>query len=208
MHPDLEDLLSLRDGEPIGVAVVRHVETCSLCTEELQRLRTLRTALQRLPGYEVPERHWLLSGPAERIGPTRRGLRSAPHHWLSGAAATLGACVLATLLWSTHRFASERTSTSATLDRGAAESGMTALIARSNQLEQLLRRLPRPSLEQASTAATIDELQTDIQALDVQLSYAGQSGLNAGEAQSLWQRRVQLLDSLFDVRYAEAASNL
>ena len=208
MHPDLKDLLSLRDGEPTGIAVARHVETCSLCTEELRRLRALRVALQRLPAFEVPARHWPLSGPGARIGPSRRGLRAAPHRWLSLAAAALAACVLATLLWSTHRVLIEHAATSATLDRSAAESDMNALIARSNQLEQLLRRLPRPSLEQAATAATIDELQTDIQALDMQLSYAGQSGLNAMQAQNLWQRRVQLLNSLFDVRYAEAASDL
>jgi hypothetical protein len=206
MHPDLEDLLSLRDGEPIGLAVARHVERCALCSEELRRLRVLRSALQRLPAFDVPARRGPLRDSAQRLDSTPRGRRMA-HAALGRAAATLAACVLAALLGSTHRGAIEHAAT-AIPDRGAAEPGVIALIARSNQLEQRLRRLPRPSLEQASTAATIDELQTDIQALDAQLSYAGQSGLDAAQAQNLWQRRVQLLDSLFDVRYAEATSDL
>jgi hypothetical protein len=81
-----------------------------------------------------------------------------------------------------------------------------ALVARSQELEAVLNGLPRPRVERAATSAAIDELQARIEVLDLQLSNADESGLSGPQAQQLWSRRVQLLDSLVSVRYAEQAA--
>jgi hypothetical protein len=78
------------------------------------------------------------------------------------------------------------------------------LVARSQQLEDLLQRLPeRPSIERVSTAAMIDTIEDRIQWLDFQLSDAPDSGLNEEQTRRLWRERVELMDSLVKVRYAE-----
>ena len=77
------------------------------------------------------------------------------------------------------------------------------LVAQSQQLEGLLQKLPeRPRIERVSTAAMIDTIEDRIQLLDFQLSDAG-SGLNEQQTRRLWRERVELMDSLVKVRYAE-----
>jgi hypothetical protein len=78
------------------------------------------------------------------------------------------------------------------------------LVAQSQHLEDLLQRLPeRPRVERVSTAAMIDTIEDRIQWLDFQLSDAPDSGLNEEQTQRLWRERVELMDSLVKVRYAE-----
>jgi len=78
------------------------------------------------------------------------------------------------------------------------------LVARSQQLEDLLQKLPdRPRIERVSTAAMIDTIEDRIQWLDFQLSDARDSGLNEEQTRRLWRERVELMDSLVKVRYAE-----
>jgi hypothetical protein len=83
-----------------------------------------------------------------------------------------------------------------------------SLVTRSQQLENILQRLPRrPTVERAATSATIDELQARIQVLDLQLSTVVKSDPDRDRAQRLWNTRVTLLNSLVSVRYAEAVSD-
>jgi hypothetical protein len=78
------------------------------------------------------------------------------------------------------------------------------LVAQSQHLEDLLQRLPeRPRIERVSTAAMIDTIEDRIQWLDFQLSDAPDSGLNENQTRRLWRERVELMDSLVKVRYAE-----
>ena len=78
------------------------------------------------------------------------------------------------------------------------------LVARSQQLEGLLQKLPeRPRIERVSTAAMIDTIEDRIQWLDFQLSDAPDSGLNEEQTRRLWRERVELMDSLVKVRYAD-----
>jgi hypothetical protein len=78
------------------------------------------------------------------------------------------------------------------------------LVAQSQKLDDLLQRLPeRPRIERVSTAATIDTIEERIQWLDFQLSDAPDSGLNEQQTRRLWRERVELMDSLVKVRYAE-----
>jgi hypothetical protein len=58
-------------------------------------------------------------------------------------------------------------------------------------------------IERVSTAAMIDTIEDRIQWLDFQLSDASDSGLNEEQTRRLWRERVELMDSLVKVRYAE-----
>jgi hypothetical protein len=79
------------------------------------------------------------------------------------------------------------------------------LVAQSQHLEQLLRKLPdRPRIERVSTAVTIDTIEQRIQWLDFQLSSAPEEDLSEMQSRVLWRERVELMDSLVMVRYAEA----
>ena len=57
-----------------------------------------------------------------------------------------------------------------------------------------------------SMAVTIDTIQQRVQWLDQQLSYAPDMGLDEAQAYQLWRERVDLMDSLVKVRYAEGNS--
>jgi hypothetical protein len=78
------------------------------------------------------------------------------------------------------------------------------LVAQSRLLDDVLQQLPRrPAVERVSTAATIDTIEERIQWLDFHLSTAPDE-LDDQQAHRLWTERVELMDSLVKIRYAEA----
>ena len=82
--------------------------------------------------------------------------------------------------------------------------GLQRLMVRSAQLEQNLRALPdQPSVVRAGTAATIIELEDRIAAIDYQLSDPD-AGLTPAETEIFWRERVRLMESLVQLRYAQA----
>jgi hypothetical protein len=83
------------------------------------------------------------------------------------------------------------------------------LVARSQRLEQTLRALPRgPVVVSAGTAGTIAELQDRIALVDYRLNAGFDEGpgdeLETERARRLWQERVELMNTLLAVRYAQA----
>lgn len=204
MHARIEHLLSLRDGEPVVADVTEHVKVCPICSGELQRLSALRSEMQALPQFEPPAIAW------DRIRQTiperRRGLRLSR---VGLAAAAVAAITVTTIaLIAGH---SDRRSIGAAPELVEAETPakraiphVEELVAQSQQLERLLRKLPqRPRIERVSTAATIDTLEHRIQWLDFQLSTAPDGDLSDEQSRQLWRERVELMDSLVKVRYAE-----
>jgi hypothetical protein len=76
------------------------------------------------------------------------------------------------------------------------------LRAQSVALEQLLAALPeRPTVMRAETALPIDTLEAQVQWLDHQLS-AGDDA-SPGDERQLWRERVEVMNSLVRLRYAE-----
>jgi RNA polymerase sigma factor (sigma-70 family) len=61
----------------------------------------------------------------------------------------------------------------------------------------------RPAVARAATAVPIDTLESQVQWLDHQLSIAG-SRLPARQAEQLWRDRVEVMNSLVQLRYVEA----
>jgi hypothetical protein len=206
MHASIDHLLSLRDGQPVDAATAAHVEQCQRCSAELRKLREVRAKLQSLPHLDAPSSFQEIQRAMARPVTARRTVVSAR---LVAAAAFV---TLTTIF-----FVALRDETAPTVvDRSAQPQDpatspidvvetarVPELVAQSQQLEGLLQKLPeRPRIERVSTAAMIDTIEDRIQLLDFQLSDAG-SGLNEQQTRRLWRERVELMDSLVKVRYAE-----
>jgi hypothetical protein len=208
MHARIEHLLSLRDGEPVAAELVAHVRSCPICTGELHRLSAIRAEMQALPQLDPPDLAW------ERIQQTipRRAARLPPRKVgiAAAAAALITLAVIALIARHGDLNSSERTAQApkvVTQPTSADRSHLDELVAQSQQLEQILRTLPqRPQIERVSTAATIDTIEQRIAWLDFQLSSAPDGDLSEEQSRRLWRERVELMDSLVKVRYAEAGS--
>ena len=206
MHANVQELLAFRDGEPIDSKVRLHVESCSGCGAEVARMRELRGRLKGLPVLEASAAVW---------GAVRESLditlappsRYWPALWAGGG---MAACIAA-FLWMTHHVSTSAAEAAYRRPRSrvrAVHDGVIApLVAHSQRLEALLRALPspRPRVEQAMTSATIADLETRIQRLDLKLAGVSAAGANQDEVRHLWDTRVRLLNSLVYVRYAESA---
>ena len=204
MHASFSELLSLRDAEPTEAHVAQHVNQCPQCARELQQLSNARSRLRELPRLDAPPDTW--SRISQRVAePTAKIVRTNRMAGAVGAAVGL----LAVIILVTRE---DGPQTAAVLERESplapaapSEPLVAALIAQSQELEQLLHALPqRPVIERVSTAATLDTIEQRIQWLDFQLSYAPEGSFDDAQAQRLWRERVDLMDSLVKVRYAEA----
>jgi hypothetical protein len=199
MHARLDELLSLRDGDPVDAAVTAHVRGCAACTARLADSERLRERLRALPGAPSPAMNgW----PAVREGLARRGRwqRRTARYAPVAAAAALGALALLATLRST---APDPPVAAAPR---VVDPALHELQARSQALETLLAALPaRPAVERAATSLPIESLQDQVQWLDHQITLAD-AGDAAAPAERLWGDRVEVLSSLVQLRYVEAQS--
>lgn len=218
MHARIEHLLSLRDGEPVAAQLAAHVRSCAICTGELQRLCTVRAEMQALPQLDPPDLAW------ERIQqaiPQRPSMM--PPRKIGFAVAAAVILTLSAIAWitrygdqrsserSAHACAAHPEDCASQVPKQAIAptdaSHLDELVAQSQHLEQMLQTLPqRPRVERVSTAATIDTIEQRIQWLDFQLSAVPDADLSEAQSRRLWRERVELMDSLVKVRYAEAGS--
>lgn len=196
MHASSQELITLRDGQLVSAEIVLHVAGCKQCSAELALLRARRLDLQRLPAFQPPQGAWAAID--QRLqAPLRSRMRN--FGWIAAAAV---AVIAVTSIWFVPRSVVPQSAGST----ARADDSVAALVARSQQLESMLQGMPsRPAVERATTSAAIEALQSRIQALDVQLAATDNSGANGDQARRLWSDRVQLMSSLLDVRYAEAA---
>jgi hypothetical protein len=207
MHARIEQLLSIRDGDPVDAGIAGHVGQCPACSERLRNLALVREQLQSLPSLEPPGSSWdrIQSRLAEARPATRgwRGLRA--HAMAASAVVAIGLVVVASFLVR-HGGPSPEIAPQVALDTAGPDTTHVAeLVAQSQRLDDLLQALPdRPRIERVSTAATIDTLEERVQWLDVQLSQTPDARLSEAQARRLWRERVDLMDSLVKVRYAEA----
>lgn len=83
-------------------------------------------------------------------------------------------------------------------------ASINALMVQSQLLERDLMRLPtQPQVMRASTAATIEDLERRIAAIDYQLNHP-RIRMTRVQEENFWRARVRLMDSLLRLRYAQA----
>lgn len=201
MHATFQELLSLRDGSPIAARAAQHVSACTQCQAQLERLDEVKQSLRSLPPYSPPPHIWRsIRTELDREAPRH------PHR-IAALSVAATALIVISLVALQARIADPRRAPSrvARLQADDGREAIGRLVERSQQLEELLQSLPpRPAVERAATSAAIDDLQSTIQVLDLQLGPAEANPRNREQERQLWDRRVRLLHSLVDVRYAEA----
>jgi hypothetical protein len=196
MHARPDELLSLRDGEPVEARVAAHVPGCVECSASIASAMALRERLRDLP--VVPGDSgtgW--ASVQDRLGRHgRRGRRRAMAARVAAAASVAALGLFAAL---------RVFEPSASADRYlVVPAAVAELRARSQALEAVLDALPeRPAVVRADTSLPIDSLESQVQWLDHQLSVAG-SQLPAPQAEALWRDRVEVMNSLVQLRYVEA----
>jgi hypothetical protein len=206
MHANTEQLLSLRDGEPVSADIVEHVKACHECRSEIARLERVRDALRALPEVRPGAHLWetVAVGSLDRASPNR-------FHW--GSAVAIAASFVMGVALMTRIQDSGNDAGNAPLETTpaatvagvapAVERSVPALQLRSRRLETLRAALPRrQGVERAATAMTIAELEDRIALVDLKLNNADTLGLTIAQERILWKERVNLMQSLIQVEYA------
>ncbi len=206
MHASLEQLITLRDGEPVDADVRTHVQACARCRSDLESLADMQARISALPVFSAPEEAW--SGIEQRMQKTFEA-RSARHRGLAGLALAAAASVIIAMgVWTlqkTHHPQVESLAMS-----GAPATSVPQLVSQSRSLENTVLSLNASAdhvVISAGTAATVAALEDRIALVDYQINTASVRQGGGPELEQLWQQRVDLLQSLAAVRYAQLASN-
>jgi hypothetical protein len=206
MHARVDQLLSLRDGEPLDAEVRAHVESCRECCSALVRLQQVRERLRALPPATTEQDAW--PSVEYRLATRALDVRRSARLGRIAAAASVAALAVFALLALNGRPAESPvparvTTTSAETDG----SSVDQLQQRSLALEELLAAMPsRPAVERADVSMPIDTLEAQVQWLDHQLSLTDADAGRAGSADvvRLWRERVEIMSSLVKLRSVEA----
>jgi len=208
MHASIEQLLTLRDASAqasaTDQAITRHVAECASCGAELTRLQALREKLRGLPVQSPQGDPWphivARAGATAESAAGRRGFPSPA--WPLALAASVLVAVLAAVLWPASQ---PKAPVAVELDQPATRTATRELVAESQRLEQLLRSVShQPRVVNVGTADTIAQLEDRIALLDYGLSLGAGTQLDPNDAEALWRQRVELMNSLVQVRAAQA----
>jgi hypothetical protein len=206
MHARIDHLLSLRDGEPVDVAVRAHVESCAECAQEREKLELVRRRLQALPNEsDLPAAGWdRLRARLEATKP-----QASPRRWQGASAIAASFAMLGLLAGMLLRDdGSGAPELAAARDAAGAAITLHTIEDLRNQsrvLEEVLAALPaRPAVERAGTAIPIETLEAQVQWVDHQLSLSGVADAEPALTEELWRERVEVMNRLVQLRYVEA----
>jgi hypothetical protein len=92
------------------------------------------------------------------------------------------------------------------INHDSGQPPVAQLVAQSRELDGLLQQLPPPrQVQRVSFAETVDRIEQRVQWIDMQLSVVADARAQGPELEHrLWRERVDLMDSLVKVRYAES----
>ncbi len=204
MHARLDQLLSLRDGAPVAAEVREHVRDCAECAEQIAATMQLRDRLRALPVAPEPAADAWSRLDARVKDVRRRRERIARLAPLAAVASVAALAVFAGLRWMEAGEGAKESGVAVATAGAPRDGELAALQARSQVLEEVLAALPaRPAVERAATSVPIDSLEAQVQWLDHQLTLADADG-RASQEQRLWRDRVEVMNSLVQLRYVEA----
>jgi hypothetical protein len=233
MHPSTEDLLSVRDGEPLDAARSNAIADDPALEREIERMRHVRRALSQLPELPPPDDLW------QRIVAVEHETRPRSGAWRLALGAGIAAAVAALAIFvmsspsrptggivpTTRIPAGEDFTTGTSAEPSPSDVGPETLldpdrpfvddrvvltsypelVQESARLDRVLRRMPhqRPMMS-AETATTIAGLEDRIALIDEQITYSNARGVPQPQRVALWGERVDLMNALVHVRYAQA----
>ena len=183
-----------------------HTRTETLLSEGTQQDKgdaALAAGLRALPELAPPERAW--SRIAAAAATARR--RRTRYRQGLGLAAGLAGGALALGLWLRASEPNDGAEAVAARPAPALETPIAydSLLAESARLERLLLELPRHGrVMNAATAGTIVGLEDRVALIDERLMLAAASGAEPERRQVLWRERVDVMNALVQVRYAQA----
>lgn len=206
MHTSTEQLIPLRDGEPVDASVQTHVRECAECAAELDRLVELREQLLKLPSFALPEGVWQAVEERVTQGDSTRGNRLG---WLRMTGVAMVASVVIAVSLAMFPVAPQRPADTVTAT-GAQPASVSQLVMQSRYLENAVLSLNANTdhmIISAGTAATVAALEDRIALVDYEINHAVVDPRNQDRLPQLWQQRVNLLQSLAAVRYAQVANS-
>lgn len=177
---------------------------CGLTADERAELQR---SLAALPDTMPPRIVWeRIREQGEAEGLLRRSVMQRRSGWYGGiglAAAIVLAVMIVPMLNQTQP--ELRTEPPITEQSNQVQlTALQALMVQSQQLESDLRALPEePRVVRASTAATLSGIEDRIAAIDYQLNDPGIQ-MTPEETELFWRERVRLMNSLVQLRYAQA----
>jgi hypothetical protein len=187
IHCSMEDLLDLRAGEGSGAAR-RHVAGCAACAAELEALHQRAAQLRSLPARRPGRDRW----PAvrEAMAAERRAWRRRAAFRIAGLAAAAGLVGIVVVR-----------GLGSGADRAYADEIALAK-EQSAAVEQRLGEYDASSgVMSGREAALVVELEDRIAVIDGALAQTARET----ELLQLWQRRVDLIEQLYQVRVSRAA---
>lgn len=206
MHATTEQLITLRDGEPIGAEVQSHVCDCSECSSALNALVELRRQLATLPEFALPEQAF------EKIRQRMTREESSAesrYNWLRAASVAMVASVVVAVTLVMFPQAAQPPATTA-ISAASPTVSVSQLITQSRYLENAVLSLNSDAdhlMISAGTAATVAALEDRIALIDYEINKASVDPRQQSRLSQLWRQRVTLLQSLAAVRYAQVASS-
>ena len=206
MHASPEQLIALRDGDPVDAAARSHVLECAECAAELDTLASLRTRLAGLPGFAVPDAAWQNVLTRLEQGPTQKGVWQRS---LRIASVAMVASVVLAVSFVLFRTPQSRPDISVAAS-SATPASVPTLVRKSRYLEDAVMSLNADTdhmVITAGTATTVAALEDRIALVDYEINHAATSPKTQSRLTQLWQQRVNLLQSLAAVRYAQVANS-
>jgi hypothetical protein len=194
-HLTMEMLLSLREAglEPGDASAREHLDGCTACQAELDRLHQRVARLKALPALRPGRDRWPQT--AARLRVDRRAHRQRVASLIGlAAAASIAIAVVA----------GPRSGAIAT-----GEQKIQAAMARSQALESALSQYhPEERMLDGRTAGIAQELEDRIARVDRELEMAELLERQSRDVQrlKLWRERVGLLDALVDVHVTRASN--
>ena len=205
MHASAEQLIALRDGQPLAAEAAAHVRDCAECEQTLLRLSEWRQRMRALPAFDAPENAWARVTVRLDLPAGVNARRWLPAAGIGLAASLAAAVVLVawhpwfpvnSIVMPSHVVA---------LDAGR----LAQLQAQSRYLENTVQFMNvdrNPGIVNAGTAATVAALEDRIALVDYAINSTAARPQAGEQLTQLWQQRVDLMQSLVAVRYAQASA--
>lgn len=205
MHASVEQLIALRDGRPLTAEAAAHVHECAECGRALLRLSEWRQRLRALPELSAPQHGWMRV--AERLE-NSAGVRRL-RWWPVAGVGLIASLVAAVALVTWHAPLSVRPAAAGASATSVNPLRLAELQAQSQYLEQAVQSLTasgNPSIVNAGTAATVAALEDRIALVDYSINDTAARPQATDQLTQLWQQRVDLMQSLAAVRYAQVSA--
>lgn len=193
MHADFNELSEVAAGRCPSSA---HVAACPQCLAELARVRAVRTALGGLSATIAPAGAWagaLARAAARRQASPARAATPAPLAMAASLVAMLAAGILLAQAPSDSPPAEQPVPLAQPID---------GLVAENTRLEAMLDGMPQSRTARLGTAYTVAAIEDRLALLDDRITVVSLEPHAPEAEEALWRERVNLMNSLVQVQYA------